>query len=148
LVLHPTDLVQVTGSTRSTISSIPTLALLTFQIQSSPPSLMLPPIFFSSMASLYCRELHGHHQLVVPIERQYGLIREAHDDLGHKGVFSIQTRLLLYFWWPMLVDDVKWYTKTCHECQIRQMKRLHIPPTVPVVGGLFHKVHIDTMVMP
>ena len=103
--------------------------------------------FFLLNGSLYRRELHGCHQLIVPVERRYGLIREVHDDLGHKGVFSIQTRLLLHFWWPMLVDDVKWYTKTCHECQIRQMKRLHIPPTVPVVGGLFHKVHIDTMVM-
>ena len=104
--------------------------------------------FFLHNGSLYRREPHGRHQLVVPVRRRYGLIREAHDDLGHKGVFSVRTRLLLRFWWPMLVDDVKWYIRTCHECQIRQTQRIHIPPTVPVVGGLFHKVHIDTMVMP
>ena len=48
----------------------------------------------------------------------------------------------------MLVEDVKWFVQTCHECQIRQSCRLHIPPTVPVIGGLFRKVHLDTMVMP
>ena len=48
----------------------------------------------------------------------------------------------------MLVEDVKWFVQTCHECQIRQSRRLHISPTVPVIGGLFHKVHLDTMVMP
>ena len=48
----------------------------------------------------------------------------------------------------MLVKDVKWFVRTCHECQIRQTHRLHIPPTVPVIGGLFRKVHLDTMVMP
>ena len=48
----------------------------------------------------------------------------------------------------MLVEDVKWFVRTCHECQIRQSCRLHIPPTVPVIGGLFRKVHLDTMVMP
>ena len=48
----------------------------------------------------------------------------------------------------MLVDDVKWYIRTCHQCQIQQTQKLHIPPTVPVIGGLFHKVHIDTMVIP
>ncbi|KAF8426154.1 hypothetical protein L210DRAFT_3344157, partial [Boletus edulis BED1] len=74
-------------------------------------------------------------------------IQEAHNSLGHKGVFSVRTHLLLRFWWPMLVDDVKWFIRTCHECQIRQTKKLHIPPTVPVIGGLFHKVHINTMVM-
>jgi len=48
----------------------------------------------------------------------------------------------------MLVDNIKWYTKTCHECQIWQTKKLHILPTVPVVEGLFHRVRINTMVMP
>ena len=38
--------------------------------------------------------------------------------------------------------------QTCHQCQIRQTQKLHIPPTIPVIGGLFHKVHINTMVMP
>ena len=104
--------------------------------------------FFLLNGSLYHQEQHRQHQLVVPVERHYGLIQEAHDSLGHKGVFSVQTHLLLHFWWPVLVDNVKWYIHTCHECQIHQTTRLHIPPTVPVMGGLFHKVHIDTMVMP
>ena len=104
--------------------------------------------FFLLNVSLYRCEPNGRHQLVVPIERCYGLIREAHNALRHKGVFSVRTRLLLHFWWPMLVDDVKWYIRTCHQCQIWQTQKLHIPPTVPVIGGLFHKVHIDTMVMP
>jgi hypothetical protein len=39
-------------------------------------------------------------------------------------------------------------TKTCHECQVQQTHKLHIPPTVPIPGGLFWKVHIDMMKMP
>jgi len=85
---------------------------------------------------------------VVPEHQRFGLIKEAHNDLGHKGVFTVRTRLLLRFWWPMLVDDVKWFVRTCHECQIRQTRRLYIPSTVPVIGGLFRKAHLDTMVMP
>ena len=71
-----------------------------------------------------------------------------HDSLGHKGVFSVWMCLLLHFWWPMLVNNVKWYIQTCHKCQIHQTAKLHIPPTVPIMGGLFHKVHINTMIMP
>ena len=104
--------------------------------------------FFFLNSSLWHRQPNGCHQLVVPEPKHYGLIKEAHDDLGHKGVFSVCTRLLLHFWWPMLVDDVKWFIKTCHQCQIHQTRRLRIPPTVPVVGGLFRRVHIDTMLMP
>ena len=48
----------------------------------------------------------------------------------------------------MLVEDVKWYIQTCHKSQIHHTTKLHIPPTITVVDRLFHKVHIDTMVMP
>ena len=104
--------------------------------------------FFLLNRSLYHQEKHGRHQLVVPVEHCYGLIGEVHNSLRHKGVFSVWMCLLLCFWWPLLVDNVKWYFQTCHECQIHQTARLHIPLTVPVMGGLFHKVHINTMVMP
>ena len=65
--------------------------------------------FFLLHGSLWRREPHGHHQLVVPEHRRFGLIKKAHNDLGHKGVFTVWTRLLLRFWWPMLVEDVKWF---------------------------------------
>jgi hypothetical protein len=54
--------------------------------------------FFILNGSLWHHKLHGKHQLVVPESRQFRLIKEAHDDLGHKGVFTVQTRLLLRFW--------------------------------------------------
>ena len=78
--------------------------------------------FFLLHGGLWRREPHGRHQLVVPRHWHFRLIKEAHDDLGHKGVFTVWTRLLLCFWWPMLVEDVKWFVRTCHECQIRQSR--------------------------
>ena len=104
--------------------------------------------FFVLDGTLWRRDPHGRHKLVVAEAKRYRLIKEAHDDLGHKGAYTVRTRLLLRFWWPMLIDDVKWYVKTCHECQIRQTAKIHIPPTVPIPGGLFRKAHIDTMLMP
>ncbi|KIK74248.1 hypothetical protein PAXRUDRAFT_176307, partial [Paxillus rubicundulus Ve08.2h10] len=104
--------------------------------------------FFLLDGSLWHREPHGQHQLVVQEGKRYGLIKEAHNDLGHKGVFTVCTWLLLHFWWPMLVEDVKWYICTCHECQICQTRKLHIPPSVPAISGLFQKAHIDMMQMP
>jgi Integrase zinc binding domain/RNase H-like domain found in reverse transcriptase len=103
--------------------------------------------YFIFESNLWKREPHGRHQLVVPEHRRYRILKEAHDDLGHKGVLTIRTRLLLRFWWPMIIDDIKWYNRTCHECQIRQTRKLHIPPTIPVPGGIYRKAHIDTMLM-
>ena len=45
--------------------------------------------FFLLNGSLYRQEQHGRHQLVVPVEHRYRLIQEAHNSLGHKGVFSV-----------------------------------------------------------
>ncbi|KIO08930.1 hypothetical protein M404DRAFT_132924, partial [Pisolithus tinctorius Marx 270] len=45
--------------------------------------------FFLLDGNLWHRELHGWHQLVVDESKRYHLIKEAHDDLGHKGVFTV-----------------------------------------------------------
>jgi hypothetical protein len=105
--------------------------------------------FFVINNQLWKKNVHGRHQLVIAENaKRLSLIKQAHDDLGHKGIFTVRTRLLERFWWPDLDRDVKWFIQTCHECQIRQLKKIIIPPTVPTPGGLFRKVYIDTMLMP
>ena len=74
--------------------------------------------------------------------------REAHNKLRHKEFYSTLRALLDRFWWPSLTDDVRWYIKCCHECQIRQTTKVRIPPTVTTPAPLFRKVYIDTMFMP
>lgn len=104
--------------------------------------------FFLHEGRLWRRQPEGRHQLVIPVERRFNLIREAHDGLGHKGAFVVRTRLLERFWWPYLDQDVRWYCRTCHECQTRQIRKLFIPPTVPTPASLFRRVHMDTMHLP
>ena len=104
--------------------------------------------FFILEGKLWKHDSHGRHKLVIPEMKRIALVQEAHDMLGHKGLFSVRTRLLDRFWWPMLEHDVKWYIRTCHECQVRLLKKIHIPPTVPTPASLFHKAYIDTFFMP
>jgi hypothetical protein len=49
------------------------------------------------------------------------------------------------FWWPHIIEDIKWYAKTCHECRVQQTCKLHIPPTVPIPGGLLRQVDLSTL---
>ena len=97
---------------------------------------------------LWRRQPNGAHQVVPLPHVRYHLLTQAHDDLGHKGIFIVRKRLLERFWWPMLDHDVKWFVQTCHPCQQRQMKRILLPPTVPELPTLFRKAHIDTMHLP
>ena len=104
--------------------------------------------FFFLNNRMWKKDRQGRHKLVVWENDRLGLIQQAHDDLGHKGIFTVRQRLGERFWWPHMDDDVKWFIRTCHECQIRLLKKIHIPPTVPTPAGLFRKVYIDTMLMP
>ncbi len=104
--------------------------------------------FFLLDDNLWKRDSGGEHKLVVPADRRYRLLQIAHNELGHKGVYSVRTHLLKRYWWPQLLDDVKWFVKTCHMCQIRQTDKWHIPPVVAYPAPLFAKVYIDTFHLP
>lgn len=103
--------------------------------------------FFLKEGELWRRDPELRHKLVVPEPRRYRLIKMAHDELGHKGIFSVRQHLLLRFWWPHLTADVAWFVRSCHWCQIRQTQHWHIPPVVAYPAPLFTKAHIDTFFM-
>jgi len=104
--------------------------------------------FFLADDRLWHRQNQGCHQLYIPPHLRVSLIRNAHDNLGHRGFFSTCCTVLDRFWWPSLEHDVKWYISTCHQCQLRQTTKICIPPTVAIPAPLFCKVHVDTMFMP
>jgi hypothetical protein len=56
--------------------------------------------FFVLEGGLWRREPHGRHQLVVQPHKCLCILKEAHDDLGHKGVYTMRIQILLCFWWP------------------------------------------------
>ncbi|KAJ3564557.1 hypothetical protein NP233_g8218 [Leucocoprinus birnbaumii] len=104
--------------------------------------------YFVVDGRLWRKDPKMEHKLVVDEEKRLDLLRQAHDEAGHKGIFTTRVHILKRFWWPCLDDDIRWYLKTCHECQTRSMQHIYIPPTVPIPLSLFRKVYIDTMLMP
>ena len=46
-----------------------------------------------------------------------------------------------------MIDDLSWYLKTCHACQLRNTLKVHIPPTVALPAPLFSKCYVDTAFM-
>ena len=104
--------------------------------------------YYAVSGLLFRKNPHGGPQLVPDVSRRSAIIRYAHDALGHKGIFATTRNILIRFWWPYLNNDVRWFIRTCHQCQVCQTKYFHIPPSVPHVPSLFRKAHIDTFLMP
>ena len=104
--------------------------------------------FFVADRQLWKKDSRAKHKLVVDEEKQLDLLRQAHSDLSHKGIFTTHTQILEQFLWPYFDNNIRWYLKTCHEYQVWSMQHLYIPLMVPVPLSLFQKVYIDTMFMP
>jgi len=73
--------------------------------------------FFILVGRLMRRDVQARHKVVIPQEKRFRIISQAHDAVGHKAIFVTQSNLRQRFWWPMLEQDVKWFVSTCHPCQ-------------------------------
>jgi hypothetical protein len=82
------------------------------------------------------------------MKKRLGVIWQAHDELRHKGSAVVTARLYHHFWWPSLDNDVRWFIRSCHQCQVRQFTGVLIPPTVQPPTALFRKAYMDMMSMP
>ena len=76
-------------------------------------------------------------------------MRVAHDHPmeGHRGIRATSERILDYFFWPKLKEDVKGFVKTCDICQRVGNPNQKIPQArlypIPVVMEPFERIQID-----
>jgi len=78
--------------------------------------------FFVVDRQLWKKDPRMRHKLVVEEGKRLGILRQVHDKLGHKDIFTTCTRILERFWWPYFDDNV--HLKTCHECQVQSTQYL------------------------
>lgn len=87
-------------------------------------------------------------EVILDPDRRKEVMTQAHEDLGHRGVFGTTKTLIERFWWPGIFDDIWWHVRSCHECQIRSTKKVEIPITISEPARIFVKVYVDVMLMP
>ena len=104
--------------------------------------------FFMDEGRLWRKDSHGAHKLIVWPEQRLDIMCQAHDDIGHKGIYSTHALVSERFWWPQLLANIVWFVRTCHLCQVHQTRQALIPPVVATPAPLFAKVYMDTMYMP
>ena len=105
--------------------------------------------FFIQNSRMYKKNRNKPPLLVIfDGEHRNSILLHAHENLGHRGVFAVYEVIRHRFYWPRMRADVNHHVKSCHECQIRSIKRLEIPLTISVSTRLFAKVYIDIMHIP
>ncbi|CAB0033550.1 unnamed protein product [Trichogramma brassicae] len=55
-----------------------------------------------------------------------GIISEAHDSAvaGHKGMIKTYPLVRERYFWPNMMDRIRNYVKTCHDCQTKKLTRV------------------------
>ena len=82
----------------------------------------------------------GNNQPLVVIfnpAKRVAILTQAHDDLGHKGENAVFELVRIRFYWPHMRTDVHHHVSSCHECQIRSLKKMQIPVTVSTPSNVF-----------
>lgn len=101
--------------------------------------------FFISSDQLWCKNSRGEHQLVIPTSQRLFILKAAHDDVGHHGFFATNTLITSCYWWPFMGNDIVWFVKTCHLCQLQKTTNVLMPLTVATPALLFAEIYADTM---
>ncbi|KAJ1305906.1 hypothetical protein OPQ81_010625 [Rhizoctonia solani] len=69
--------------------------------------------FLAIEGQLWRQRIDGQHQLIMLKECQLQTISQAHDELGHKGIWSTVQQLQLQVWWPRMEEDVVAFVQSC-----------------------------------
>lgn len=87
-------------------------------------------------------------RVVLTAAERLNILTQAHEDLSHRGIYGVFQTIKERFYWPRMFQDVEQHVKSCHECQIRSVKKVEIPITISAPATLFSKIYVDVMLMP
>ena len=105
--------------------------------------------FFIKEGRLFKRNGDRPPLLVIRTpEQKLSILKQAHEGTGHRGVMAVFELIRHKFFWPYFRADIHHHVKSCHDCQIRSLKKTEIPLTISAPTTLFTKIYIDIMHMP
>lgn len=76
------------------------------------------------------------------------LLHAAHEETGHHGEQATFQLLKERFFWPTMWNDCRQHVRSCHECQIRSVRKHAVPLIVSTPATLFTRIYLDIMHMP
>ena len=105
--------------------------------------------FHLKEAHMYRQNL-GHPPQVVIFskKRRQEILWEMHEEVAHHGIWAVEQHVTLRYFWPGMREQIKKHVQSCHACQLRSTKKMHIPITISHPPSVFSKVYLDVMKMP
>ena len=103
--------------------------------------------FFIRKGALWYRGKEGPKRVILNKNEREEIIRQAHDESGHRGRDPTYKKIWDFYYWPKMLTQVAIYCRTCPRCQLRSSyhPKVMINPTwVPTV---LRKFNLDVVEM-
>ena len=105
--------------------------------------------FYLEQAHMYKRRPGHPPQVVIfPHKRRREILWEMHEEVAHHGTWAVEKQISLRYFWPGMKKQIQQHIRSCHSCQLRSTKKMHLPVTISHPPSLFSKVYLDVMKMP
>lgn len=105
--------------------------------------------FFVNEGILYKRNgARPPLKVIRDVKTQRHILKSSHEELGHRGEYSVMQTIKEWFYWPSLWNDVRHHVHSCHQCQIRSVTKAETPLMVATPATIFAHIYVDIMLMP
>jgi hypothetical protein len=102
--------------------------------------------YFIQNKALWRRTSDLPRKVILNKDTREDLIRQAHDESGHRGRDPTYRKLSDFYFWPNMLAEIALYCRTCDKCQLRSTyhPKVMINPTwVPTVLRKFNLDLVD-----
>ncbi len=76
----------------------------------------------------------GSPRIIVPVEAQENLVKQAHLDIHHQNHRKVHNLLYPLYWWPLMDKEIERICKACGHCQSGKMRREKIKSEFDALG--------------
>lgn len=87
-------------------------------------------------------------RVILDTDRRKLALNNSHEALGHRGEQAVFETMRVRYYWPHMRADIKHHVASCHDCQIRNIRKFTVPPTISTPAVPWQKVYLDVMFMP
>ena len=91
---------------------------------------------------------HAPLKVIFSPAKRQRILEGAHEQLGHRGEQAVMYTCKQRFFWPSMWNDIRHHVRSCHQCQIRSVRKPAISIIVSAPSTIFLRIYIDVMYMP
>jgi hypothetical protein len=103
--------------------------------------------FFISDGFLWRRSKDLPRRVIMDLTKREELIRQAHDESGHRGRDPTYKKLAEFYFWPNMLSEIAIHCRACRQCQLRSSYHPKVMISPTWVPTILRKFNLDLVEM-